>query len=100
MSKETYKLSWLQSADDFANVQEVLATVNSLPVTIASAQAMSVSSVQFDFDTDAQVEWWVKTTDDTGSKTVDSAHDTFVAANLAPLKPATSLSHVYVGHIP
>jgi len=97
MSTEKYLLSWLQSPSDFANSQEVLATVNEASIIIATDLLMNVNGVEFDFPTDADVEWWVVTKDIT-AKTVDSVHDVFKAVNLTTLEPAINLSNAWISH--
>jgi len=95
---EKYRLSWLQSPSDFANEQEVHALIAGAPTVIVTNQLMLVSFVEYIFPTDAAIEWWVTTVDQTGAKKADSPHDSFVAANLATLVPASALSHTWISH--
>jgi len=98
---ERYRLSWVQSTSDFANSQDVQAVINGASaVPISVGQTMTVNQVTYDFPTGATVEWWIETTDDTGTKTVASVHHTFTAQNEAPLEPATGLQATWVEHIP
>lgn len=101
MSKETYKLTWLQSTSSVANEQEVKAVIGGQPeVVIASGLVMTVGFIQFDFDTDVNVEWFVRTYNEDKSKIADSVHATFVATNEEPLAAATNLSSAWVAHLP
>jgi hypothetical protein len=100
MSKETYKLTWLQSTSSIANEQEVDAFINGVPTVIGTGLVMTVGSVSFDFDTNAQVEWFVKTFNADKSKHAESVHATFVATNEEPLAAATNLASNWFTHIP
>jgi len=98
---ERYRLSWIQSTSDFANKQEVRAQINgAADISLAANLIMTVNSVEYDFPTDASVNWWVVTTDDTGTKTAKSADNLFQAVNLATLEPATGLTATWVAHLP
>ena len=100
MSKETYKLTWLQSTSSVANEQAVFAVSNGVSGIIASNLVMTVGSVLFDFDTDATVEWFVRTYNADKSKIADSVHATFVATNEEPLAAASNLASSWISHIP
>lgn len=100
MSKETYKLTWLQSTSSVANEQEVLATVNGVAVVLATSLLMSNNELSYDFDTDASVDWFVRTYNGDKSKIADSVHAVFVAENQEPLAAATNLSSTWLAHIP
>ena len=96
---EVYKLTWLQSVSSVANSQDVHALVNGAATVVVADLVMTVGEVDFTFPTDAAVEWWVTTLNADKSKTVDSIHHSFVAANEEPLLAATNLSAVWVGHV-
>lgn len=100
MSKETYKLTWLQSTSSVANEQEITATINGTVTVVATGLVMTVGEVQFDFDTDANVEWFVTTYNADKSKKADSVHAIFVATNEEPLAAASNLASSWIAHTP
>ena len=105
MSKETYKLAWMQSTSTVADSQDLLALVSSggasgIPLVIATNLGMTNFDFTYDFDTDANVEWWVRTYNSDRSKIADSVHSLFKATNEEPLAAATNLSQVWIAHIP
>lgn len=99
-SMERYKLSWVPSISDFANEQVVKAIVNGAAVQELQRGPMSLFEKLIDVDTNATVEWWITTIDDTGTKTADSDHMIFTAANLGQLEPATGLGQTWMQHLP
>jgi hypothetical protein len=100
MATETYKLPWLQSTSDFANSQDVVALINGAQSVLAADKLMDVSSIQYDFPTDAVVEWWVVTHHQNGVDVLSSAHKTFTAKNLAALVAAVPGDAVFIKHNP
>lgn len=100
MSTETWQLPWTQSPDDFANSQDVVATINGSQTTLLAGALMNVSKVNYDFPTDAAVEWWVVTFHQNGTDSVASAHMVFTAVNKAQLQAAIPGAAVWVKHNP
>lgn len=102
--KETYMLSWVPSVDARAAQQNIFAIIGGAPAIALNASVFdnTVTSLQYDFDMDANVEWYVQTLNADGSLTVESVHATFVATNQtppSPLTPATGLKEAWVMHI-
>lgn len=95
---ELYNLAWTPSVTSTAVSQDVKALIAGVATDIALGLANTVPSVQFTFTTDAAVEWWVVTYNVDKSKSVESAHATFTAADQSPLAPATGLAETFVSH--
>lgn len=95
---EKYRLSWTPSTSLSAFKQDVFADVGGTGMTVIDTLNDNVGEfVDHEFGTDASVEWFVRTSNADGAQTADSAHSTFVAANLE-LQPATGLSQTWLDH--
>jgi len=97
---EKYRLNWVQSTSSNANTQDVVATINGGAQTVlASGLLITTFSIEYDFEQDATIDWWVVTHNADLTQAVDSVHDIFVATNLEPLSPATGLTHEWLSHV-
>lgn len=95
---EVYRLKWLQSPSTFLETQKVYAIVNGGTETQVGTDLMAnVDSVDYEFTTNAVVQWRVVSIGDNGS-TASSVTVTFTAANQAGILPATNLQQVFVRH--
>lgn len=104
MSKETYKLGWAPSVDARATQQNVLASLAGAPAVALNPTVLdnTVAELQFDFDSNTVVEWYIQTLNADGSLTATSVHATFTAVDQTPpqpLTPATALTEVFVAHV-
>lgn len=95
---ETYRLSWIPSDSTFVQNQQVWASVNAAAaVKLGVDLSSNVAFIDWDFPTDANVDWFVRTIGDNDT-TADSAHDVFMAANEETVQPAYDLAHMWVAH--
>ena len=96
---EVYRLQWTQSPSTFLETQKVMARINGAPAVQVGADLLAnVNSIEFEFATNAAVEWYVVSIGDNAT-TAESAHATFTAANQAGVLPATGLTQTFVRHV-
>jgi len=98
---EKYTLAWIPGP---CVTQDVVRVQNGAEVVLAADLANTESSVDVDFTTDDQVEWFVRSKDPNAKNgpSIDSAHAQFVASNQTPelVGAATGLNATWVSHTP
>ena len=97
---ERYKITWLQSASHKAATQSVIAVISGAPeVVILNDAALNVSSLEYDFPTNALVTVKVRTYNEAKTEFSDSNVLTFTAIDKSPVTPAQNLGAEWVGHV-
>jgi hypothetical protein len=95
---ETYRLSWVQSQSTFVQDQQVLASIDGVAAAqLGSNLPSNVGFIDYDFPTDSQVSWFVRTIGDNATQK-DSIPDVFKAENLDKVQAATGLAHTWIAH--